>query len=115
MANAQSTDRAPITAGVDVTEQRRLNAARERGIPWKKWDRVSASGSGAREDYGRLTAADVLAVEKTTFPSGSSKTKRSAKGIETPPTARKSVRSASEARSRDEEEGDAGRGRKRRI
>ena len=22
---------------VDVTEQRRLNDAREKGIPWKKW------------------------------------------------------------------------------
>src|SRR5262249_33424078 len=36
MANKQSTDGAPITTGVDVTEQRRLNEARESGIPWKK-------------------------------------------------------------------------------
>ena len=26
---------------VDVTEQKRLNEARETGIPWKKWGSVS--------------------------------------------------------------------------
>jgi hypothetical protein len=31
MANAPSTDRASITAGVDGTEQRQLNEAREKG------------------------------------------------------------------------------------
>src|SRR5262245_39398709 len=53
MAKAQSTDRAPITAGVDVTEQRRLNEARERGIPWKKWGPYLSERQWGtvREDY----------------------------------------------------------------
>ena len=33
----------PPTSYVEVTEQKRLNDARERGVPWKKW--------GLREDY----------------------------------------------------------------
>jgi hypothetical protein len=42
---------------VDVTEQKRLNGAREKGIPWKKWGpylmlarltREQVGGEGAR-------------------------------------------------------------------
>jgi len=53
MANEQSTDRAPITPGVDVTEQRRLNEARERGVPWKKWGPYLSERQWGtvREDY----------------------------------------------------------------
>src|SRR5499426_3072020 len=53
MANAHSTDRAPITAGVDVTEQRRLNEAREKGIPWRKWGPYLSERQWGtvREDY----------------------------------------------------------------
>ena len=53
MANEQSTDRTPITPGVDVTEQRRLNEARERGVPWKKWGPYLSERQWGtvREDY----------------------------------------------------------------
>src|SRR5215472_54469 len=53
MANKQSTDGAPITTGVDVTEQRRLNEARESGIPWKKWGPYLSERQWGtvREDY----------------------------------------------------------------
>ena len=40
----------------DVTEQKRLNDAREQGIPWKKWGPYLANASGAR--CARTTAPD---------------------------------------------------------
>jgi len=53
MADEQSTIRVPGTAGVDVTEQRRLNEAREKGIPWKKWGPYLSERQWGtvREDY----------------------------------------------------------------
>ena len=53
MADRQSTVRVPGTAGVDVTEQRRLNEAREKGIPWKKWGPYLSERQWGtvREDY----------------------------------------------------------------
>src|SRR5262245_36732022 len=53
MADEQSTVRVPGTAGVDVTEQRRLNEAREKGIPWKKWGPYLSERQWGtvREDY----------------------------------------------------------------
>src|SRR5690242_873200 len=42
-----------ITNIVDVTEQKRLNEAREKGIPWKKWGPYLSvrQGGTVREDY----------------------------------------------------------------
>jgi hypothetical protein len=43
----------PQTSYLDVTEQRRLNEARERGIPWKKWGPYLSERQWGtvREDY----------------------------------------------------------------
>ena len=38
---------------VNATEQRRLDEARERGVPWKQWGRTLANANGAR--YARTT------------------------------------------------------------
>ena len=43
-------------AFVDVTEQQRLNEARERDVPWKRWGPYSRSASGAPS--ARTTATD---------------------------------------------------------
>ncbi len=39
--------------GIDVTEQKRLNDAREKGIPWKKWGPYLSERQWGtvREDY----------------------------------------------------------------
>ena len=43
-------------AYVEVTEQKRLNIAREEGVPWKKWDPyLSQKQWGTvREDYSAV-------------------------------------------------------------
>src|SRR5215213_1983643 len=43
------------TPVVDVTEQKRLNEAREQGIPWKKWGPYLSERQWGtvREDYSR--------------------------------------------------------------
>src|SRR5579862_3792349 len=51
--SAQSTPRTPPLSYVEVTEQKRLNEARERGIPWKKWGPYLSERQWGtvREDY----------------------------------------------------------------
>jgi len=55
-------DTVPLTY-VEVTEQRRLNEAREKSIPWKKWGPISVSGSGVL--CAKITAT--TAMRGTTF------------------------------------------------
>ena len=38
----------------DTAEQKRLNEARERNVPWKKWVVTCLNASGVR--FGRITA-----------------------------------------------------------
>ncbi|HZP23524.1 MAG TPA: glucosidase [Terriglobales bacterium] len=51
--SAQSTPRTPPLSYVEVTEQKRLNEAREKGIPWKKWGPYLSERQWGtvREDY----------------------------------------------------------------
>src|SRR3954467_10514352 len=51
--SAQGSDRP--SRSVDVVEQRRLNDAREAGIPWKKWGPYLSERQWGtvREDYSR--------------------------------------------------------------
>ena len=50
--NVEENDMSP-TAIVDVTEQKRLNDAREGGVPWKKWGPYLSERQWGtvREDY----------------------------------------------------------------
>jgi len=54
--NPEAQKRSPLSY-VEVTEQKRLNEAREQAIPWKG-DPTSVSGSGAR--YARITALTAM-------------------------------------------------------
>ena len=47
---------------VDVTEQRRLNEAREAGIPWKKWGPYLSERQWGtvREDYSEHPVHDAV-------------------------------------------------------
>jgi hypothetical protein len=49
------SDRKPPLNYVEVTEQRRLNEAREKGIPWKKWGPYLSERQWGtvREDYSK--------------------------------------------------------------
>jgi hypothetical protein len=46
----------------EVTEQKRLNEARERGIPWKKWGPYLSERQWGtvREDYSRTGCVELL-------------------------------------------------------
>ena len=64
----QSGDQEPSPLNyVQVTEQKRLNEAREQGIPWKKWGPYLSERQWGtvREDYSRT------AMRGTTFPTTS--------------------------------------------
>jgi hypothetical protein len=54
-ARSQKTGRGPQPQFVDVTEQKRLNDARESGIPWKKWGPYLSERQWGtvREDYSQ--------------------------------------------------------------
>ena len=43
----KSSEKASITY-IETKEQKRLNEARETGVPWKKWGHISANASGGR-------------------------------------------------------------------
>ena len=52
--NPKAQEPAPLSY-VEVTEQRRLNEARERGVPWKKWGPYLSERQWGtvREDYSK--------------------------------------------------------------